>query len=333
MNTRFDLVLGAGGIGSGVLWQLDDNRILDRDESRGAKLSEARDYCKQHIILHYLSQVMGEEANIYAIGKTGDDDAGRRLRSEMRDAGIKMDFVEEVAGGITMQSVCIQYPDFHVCNLTSSNSVNGEVDAGYILQCLRRITDPVGSRTVVVAVPEVPLQARIALLEYGKKLGAFCAASVLYDEAVDFVNQNGLSLCDLLVVNETEAKALLGKDLKGENLAHEFTLVPDLRGCMVAITCGELGAFTIEAGIVVHTPALPVKVASTAGAGDAFTAGLICGLHLGLPFHTVSSQHCRTGFGSAVELAAAFAAKSVECVHTICPDINRSFVKGVINAL
>jgi len=328
VSSGFDLVLGVGGIGSGVLWQLEENRILDRDESRAAKLSKARDYCKQHIILHYLARVLDRDADVYAIGKTGDDDAGRVLRNEMREAGIKLDFVEEVAGGITMRSVCIQYPDFHVCNLTASNSVAEDVDAVYVQKSLERLRKAVNSRAVMVAAPEAPLDARIELLEYGKRNSAFCVTSVLCDEAKDFLDRNGLALCDLLVINETEARAFLDEDLEFEELVHAFACLPEMGGRRAAITFGERGSFTVENGEAVYTPAFAAKAASTAGAGDAFTAGLICGLHFGLPFHSARKE-----VFSAASLAAAFAAKSVECIHTISPDIDRNFANGIINAL
>jgi len=321
MNARFNRVLGTGGIGSGVLWALDSDRILERNESRPAKMSKVRDYCKQHIILHYLARVMADDAQVYAIGKVGDDDNGRMLYNEMQNAGIHLDYVEAVKHGITMYSMCIQYPDFQVCNVTTSNSVCNEVDSEYVKGCLGHVS--VDERTAIIAVPEVPLSARMTLLAYGNKHRAFCTASVLYDEVDDFLKQDGLSLCDLLVINEIEANAFLKKEIEGEALAYEFARMPGMHGHRVAITCGEQGSFTIEDQVVAHTPARKAEVASTAGAGDAFTAGLVCGLHFGLSFHS--------GAFSAADFATAFAAKSVECIHTIAPTIDRDFARFLLN--
>jgi fructokinase len=49
---------------------------------------------------------------------------------------------------------------------------------------------------------------------------------------------------------------------------------------LVVITCGGDGAMALRAGgTVLHRPAYPARVVDTAGAGDAFTAALLGGLH------------------------------------------------------
>src|SRR4029450_5120153 len=51
----FSRVVGVGGIGFGICFELEGNHDLGRSESRPAKLTDARDYCKLHIIMHYLA--------------------------------------------------------------------------------------------------------------------------------------------------------------------------------------------------------------------------------------------------------------------------------------
>ena len=59
----FTYVVGIGGIGSGVLFQFEDDHTLGRDESRLGRLLPARDYCKLHIVEHYLATLMGSGKN------------------------------------------------------------------------------------------------------------------------------------------------------------------------------------------------------------------------------------------------------------------------------
>jgi fructokinase len=64
-----------------------------------------------------------------------------------------------------------------------------------------------------------------------------------------------------------------------------LSLGPDL----IVITCGGDGAMALRATrTVLHRPAYPARVVDTTGAGDAFTAALLGGLHqLGLDHVTL----------------------------------------------
>ena len=55
MSLKYNKVLGIGGIGVGMLFHTDINETLGRSESRLVELSEAKDYCKLHIVFHYIA--------------------------------------------------------------------------------------------------------------------------------------------------------------------------------------------------------------------------------------------------------------------------------------
>ncbi|HKT69754.1 MAG TPA: hypothetical protein VJP83_09970, partial [Terriglobales bacterium] len=68
MNTKRNLrrdphsyrrLIGIGGIGSGIFFALDGNHTLGREESRFGRLLDIRDYCKLHIISHYVARLLG----------------------------------------------------------------------------------------------------------------------------------------------------------------------------------------------------------------------------------------------------------------------------------
>ena len=312
MMGQFRRIIGTGGIGVGTLWYMTDDRILGKNESRSAALTDAKDYCKQHIILHYLAQVLGGDTHVCAIGKVGDDVNGNRLLAEMNVAGIDTTCVEIDKSGVTMQSVCMHYPDKSVCNITTNNSVCQNVSPEYVCASLTKLPS-LNEKTVMLAAPEVPLVSRLALLKAGKQAGTFNVASVLCDEAAAFSRNGGLELCDLLIINEEEAVALAGSASR-----EALQSIIDTNDLTIIVTLGKEGSFIVNRNGTYRRAAMPVTSAvSTAGAGDAFTAGVICGLHFGLDLCNVS------GGRTAVDVGHFLASFSVQCQHTIADNLTR----------
>ena len=81
---QFQSMLGVGGIGTGVFFALEGNHTLGREESRSGHFLDQRDYCKLHIICHYVKVLLGDEFEVIPIGKVGRDEPGKRLLEEMR---------------------------------------------------------------------------------------------------------------------------------------------------------------------------------------------------------------------------------------------------------
>ncbi len=327
MSLQFSKIAGTGGIGSGVLFQMSTNESLSRNESRLAVLSDARDYCKQHIILHYVAKMLSPGVNVIAIGKVGDDGEGKRLLLEMAQAGIDTRFVQNDPDNPTMYSVCIQYADKSGFNVTSSNNASGAVTPRYINGCIDSISGGIDEKTLVLAAPEVPVESRIALLERGKSGGAFCAASVLREEAGEFRRLGGFELCDLLAVNEDEAQAISGKE-NTDKLKTAKACYAELAkynpNIALIVTAGEQGSYCVQGGNVEHIPAVSSAVVNTAGAGDAYLAGVICGLALGMPL-----QYLRGGNNEvirATDFGALLAGLSLESKHTIADNIDKNDV-------
>ncbi len=321
----FDRVIGTGGIGTGILFQMDGNEPLGRNESRPAVLSDTKDYCKQHIILHYIAKTMYPDVDVYAIGMVGSDAPGAGLFEEMQKAHIHTDCVERNSAP-TLFSVCMQYTDKAVCNVTSSNSASAMVDATYIQKSLAALPQ-MNEKTIVLAVPEVSLSARLTLLERGHANGAYCVASFLNGEAGEFVSGGGAAHSSLLSLNEEEAAAFGGArpdDIESVLKSCEERINELNPALSLIVTCGAAGSYCITGGKTEFIPAHPAEVIATGGAGDAYIAGVICGLCIGLPL--ISER-------SATRLGAHFAKKSVEHKDTITPTITPNDIKSALHGV
>lgn len=320
---KFNQIVGTGGIGTGILFELADNRSLSRNETRLAALSPTRDYCKQHIILHYIARILAPDASVHPIGLVGADDAGRGLLRQMREAGMEVELVGMSDARPTMYCVCMQYPDKAVCNVTTSESACSLVDREYIARSLARLPRPMGRETLIVAAPEVPVEARLELLERGHGAGAYCVSSCLVDEFDDFCAGGGMEWTDLLVINEDEAAAFC-KAETDDMAALAEACARKLQGAnpnaRLAMTCGAQGSWVCEGKAIRRVPALPANVVATGGAGDAYTAGTICALALGVPFLSERGL-------CAPELGAKLAAEAIGVSDTIDERIDADTVR------
>jgi sugar/nucleoside kinase (ribokinase family) len=239
----------------------------------------------------------------------------------MEAAGMDVRFVDAVPGHPTLLSVCFQYPDGSGGNITtveSAASLLGERDVDLADRWL-------SPRAMALAAPEVPLGVRGHLLRRAGERGALRAASLTTAEVAEARAAGLLSQVDLLALNEDEAEALAGEPWPAEEPTRFLdrcagvlrALQPRMRA---VITAGPQGAFGFDGRSWSHVPALPVSVASTAGAGDALLGALVAGLAAGLPFATGAREGlAERPLESALDLGALVAAFKVTSPHTIPP--------------
>ncbi len=324
---RYRLLVGVGGIGTGLVLALEGDDTLGRNESRAARLLDARDYCKLHIITHYVAVLLGPQTQVVPVGKVGDDDAGHRLLAEMASAGLDTRHIEVLKGGRTLLSVCFQYPDGSGGNLTTNASAASRLTAADVDRCTDLLTEA-GRHCIALAVPEAPLDARDYLLKKAGAANAFRAASFTSAEIQTAKNARMISNVDLLAINQEEAQTLVGdafNPAKPQSFLDRCASViqSEQPACKIIVTAGKHGAFAFADSAWEHRIALDVPVASAAGAGDALLAGTLSGLALGLPFTSRPLDHT-----SAFDLGMLLAAYSVTSPHTIHPDANRNTLRA-----
>ena len=317
--SRYQAMIGVGGIGSGTFFALSGNHTLGREESRGGRFLNRRDYCKLHIVSHYVKILLGPDFGTIPIGLLGDDEVGGRLVGEMVDAGLEMSYVKRSPGDQTLFSFCFVYPDAAGGNLTTDDSACGKVDAAYAALAEPEFARYAG-RGLALAVPEVPLGAREKVLQLGTQYSCFRVASFAAEEVSTAIDMGMLEHTDLLALNADEAAAAAGLSLETvseSNSTFEVaeSAVLSLQGrnhnLLISITAGKNGSWSWDGEDLVHVPAFEAEVVSTAGAGDAHLAGIIAGLVADLTL------------AQAQELGTLVAAHSVTSPHTIDKRIDR----------
>ncbi len=313
--SRYKAMIGVGGIGTGTFFELNGNHTLGREESRSGHFLDRRDYCKLHIIAHYVKTLIGPAFTTIPIGRVGADKEGQQLLKEMTEAGLDLRHLEVIDGGQTLFSFCFVYPDGSGGNLTTDNSVNASVDGALVSRAEPEFRVFQG-QGIALAAPETPLESRLRLLELGSQYDFMRVVSLTTEELLSQLAPRILEMTDLFAGNIDEASALTGMNSavdKPSTVAQAamtklHTINPAFQGL---ITAGASGSWAWDGLVLHYAPAIPVQPVSTAGAGDAHLAGLIVGLIAGL------------SMADALKLGALVAALSVTSPHTIHPDIDR----------
>ena len=206
------------------------------------------------------------------VGAVGDDGFGRDRRDQLAADGIDLDGVvtlEGVASGVALITV----------------EIEGENRIAYVPGPTLRITDSQVCealdriRPAVYLRPnEVPADAARAGLRRAKELGAITILNAAPDpeQARDLLGE-----VDYLIVNEVEARALLGRDAAIDEVARLLAIEADLR---VVLTAGHRGAFGVDGDAMLHVIAPQVEVVDTTGAGDTFCGALATRISEGEPF-------------------------------------------------
>jgi sugar/nucleoside kinase (ribokinase family) len=326
----FRTLVGVGGIGSGMFVALEGGRTLGRSESRGARLVDARDYCKLHTVAHHVATLCGATSSgdpfrVLPVGVVGDDGAGARLLEEMGAAGMDASHVRVDPDRPTLFSVCFHYPDGDGGNITTVDSAASSLQLADV-DAVAGVLEP---SVIALAQPEVPLEPRRRLLELGRERGALTAGSFTSLELQEARARGLFELLDVVAVNEHEAVALARMDLDAESPE------PFLRRCAatfgddvrLVVTAGSRGAFAIQGDRYGRRAAPRVDVVNTAGCGDALLAGVLTGLAAGAPFLGSLADH---EIDDALGLGVFLASLNATSPHTIHPAADAPAVAALV---
>jgi ribokinase len=223
-------------------------------------------------------------AAVRMAGCVGDDDFGRRLLAALREEKIDASRVRTVPGtptGLAMISVDAAGENL----ITVAPGANHEVGAAEVAAAAGSPAD------VLVICAEIPVPAIKSALAWASGAEARCVLNLAPapPEAAAIVAGVGEGL-DWLVVNETEAGAILNRRVDGLAEASQVAAALVAEGVKHAVvTAGAHGAALAAspgrdtAATVETVEAFRVDAVDTVGAGDAFVGALAVALAAGLP--------------------------------------------------
>ncbi|MFD8828670.1 ribokinase [Streptomyces sp. NPDC059605] len=229
------------------------------------------------------------------LARVGDDAHGRLLLESQRAAGVDTDGV--LVGGAPTGVALITVDPSGDNSIVVSPGANARLTpkdvraAGALLAAARVVSVQleIPLETVAEVAAALPPETRL----------------VLNPSPPAPLPGRVLAACDPLVVNEHEARYILGKNV-GSTPGEWARALLGLGPKSVVITLGAAGALVADGrtGDVVPVPSLAVEAVDTTGAGDAFTAALAWRLGLGEELAEAAAFAVRVGAAAVTRQGA-----------------------------
>lgn len=215
--------------------------------------------------------------DVHAISNLGDDAVGAHVRAELEAAGLSTDRLGVDRSAATGIVIIFAEPDGQA-TYVAHPAASRTVTPADVRRRLGHLLPQLDGLLFNLEAPEETLLAAAEMAE-ARDIPIFVDAGPhrAYSHRL-WANAAVLS------PNQAEAGALVGYSLEG--IADAERAARDLlqQGPeAVVIKLGAQGAFWATAGDGGHVPAFSVEAVDTAGAGDAFTAGLVWAVLSGRP--------------------------------------------------
>jgi ribokinase len=212
-------------------------------------------------------------ADVRMVGCVGADDFGRQLLATLRKEGVNADAVRTISGvptGLAMIAVDETGENLIVV----APGANHQVGPPDVAAATEHAAD------VLVISAEIPADAIAQALAEAKQTACVLNLAPAPDHAAALV----AAARSWLVVNESEAAAVLGRPVDGLAEAERAAAELAARGPRhVVVTAGAHGAALAGPDGTEAVAGFPVRAVDTVGAGDAFVGALAVALAAGVP--------------------------------------------------
>ncbi len=246
-------------------------------------------------------------ARTVLLARVGDDGHGRLLLDSQRAAGV--DTVGVLVGGAPTGVALITVDPSGDNSIVVSPGANGRLTP----QDVRAATSLFHASRVVSTQLEIPLETVVETVRNLVPGSRF----VLNPSPPRPLPAEVLAACDPLIVNEHEAKVVLGDAAGVSDDPEDWAQLLLAKGPRsVVVTLGAGGALVSSGNGVTRIPSVKVDAVDTTGAGDAFTAALAWRLGRGeslaeaaayaarVGATTVTKEGAQASFPTAAEVAA-----------------------------
>ncbi len=234
--------------------------------------------------------------DVVMVGRVGNDDFGRALRANLNAAGVDATYVlsDQAPTGVAL----ITIESAGQNTIVVAPGANGNV----VREDVDRAKGAITSSQVLVAQLEIPLDTVTCALDLGR---ASHIITLLNPAPAQPLSDQVLSLCDIIVPNETEASALTGIPVADWESAERAARELGRRGVqIVVITLGARGALAWDGGKTTRLPAFPVTAVDATAAGDAFVGAFALARARGLDLPTSLRRANAAGALTTTKLGA-----------------------------
>ncbi|MEW2401057.1 ribokinase [Streptomyces sp. NPDC046862] len=241
------------------------------------------------------------------LARVGDDAHGRLLLDSQRDAGV--DTVGILVGGAPTGVALITVDPSGDNSIVVSPGANGRLAP----EDIRSAVSLLHVSRVVSTQLEIPLETVVEVVQNLPEDTRF----VLNPSPPRPLPAEVLAACDPLIVNEHEARVIVGGDLEGSPEDWARALLA-LGPRSVVVTLGAEGALVASAEGSARVPSVTVEAVDTTGAGDAFTAALAWKLGTGAELAEAAAYAARVGAAAVTKAGAQVSFPTAEEVASLC---------------